>query len=265
MQRDRSRGVKRLPRTILAVAIAIAAPCALAAMPAAAQQAAADGAKRAARELADKGYEHYESGEYAQAVVYFRQAETKFHAPSVLLMQANAHEKLGQLVEAAPLYERIAGEPLAEDAPQEFRDAQVEAKATLERVKVRIATLKIVLKGMTADRVTVTIDDVEVPADKVLQPIPQNPGTHRVQATIGGDESGRAVFQSVTLKEGMTKQIQLVFRPAAPGGAPPSAGGCASCEIAGARPGGGAGMGVMGSLAVGLLLASRRRRRGRVG
>jgi tetratricopeptide (TPR) repeat protein len=259
--------VKTLPRTLtrtLAAALLSVAPCALVAgplceRPAAAQPAPNDAAKRAARELADKGYEHYEAGEYAQAVVFFRQAESKFHAPSILLMQANAHEKQGQLVEALPLYERVASEPLAGDAPQEFRDAQAEAKATLERVKLRIATLKIVLKGMTPDRVTVTIDDVEIPPDKVLQPIPANPGTRRIQATIGGDESGRAVFQSVTLKEGMTKQIQLVFRPGTPAGPPPSSAGCASCEVTGPRPGQGAAAGVVGSLVVALLLALRRR------
>ena len=255
-----------LARTITSLLLA-AAPFALLASPAcerhaAAQTASTDAAKRAARELADKGYEHYEAGEYALAVVFFRQAESKFHAPSILLMQASAHEKQGQLVEALPLYERVASEPLADDAPQEFRDAQAEAKATLERVRVRIATLKIVLKGMTPDKVTVTIDDVEIPPEKVLQPIPANPGTRRIQATIGGDESGRAVFQSVTLKEGMTKQIQLVFRPATPAGPPPSSAGCASCEVGGARPGS-AAAGVMGSLAVAALLAIRRRRKGR--
>lgn len=258
--------MKRLPRTILAVLLAVA-PCALATSvvrerPAAAQPASAETAKRLARELADKGYEHYEAGEYAQAVVYFRQAEAKFHAPSILLMQANSHEKLGQLVEALPLYEAIVAEPLAEDAPQEFRDAQAEAKATVERVRVRIATLKIVLKGMTADRVRVTIDGVEIPQEKVLEPIPQNPGTHKVEATIGGDESGRAVFQSVTLKEGMTKQIQLVFRPGAPVGPPPSSGGCASCEVGGARGAEGLPAGVVGSLAVALLSFRRRKKTG---
>lgn len=254
----------RLMRTAIAVVLALSATSTFIASPAAAQPPPVEDWKRAARELADKGYEHYEAGDYANAVKYFRDAESRFHAPSLLLMQANAHVKLGQLVEAEPLYQKIVEEPLPADAPQEFRDAQIEAAATLERVSLRIATLKITLKGMTADQVKITIDDVEIPSEKVLQPLRVNPGTRKIVATIGGDDGGRAVFQSVTLKDGVTKQIQLVFRPGGPVGTAPSSGGCASCEVASGRSPGGtrsAQTGILAMLATGTLLRWRRRSR----
>jgi hypothetical protein len=256
--------VKRLSSTLSAVILALAASSAGVPPPAFAQPAPAD-ARQAARELADKGYEHYEAGEYAKAIKFFRDAEARFHAPTLLLMQGNAQVKNGGLVEARAVYQRVVDEQLASDAPKEFVDAQVEAKAAIESLKLRIATLKIVLKGMTADKVHITIDDVEVPTASVLQPLPQNPGTHKIVGVIGGEEGGRAVYQSVTLKEGSTKQIQLVFRPGGPAtSGPPPSRGCASCEIEGLRAGAGAPAGLLSTAFVGVLMALRRRGRRRL-
>ncbi len=117
---------------------------------------------------------------------------------------------------------------------------------------------------MTADQVKITIDDVEIPPEKVLQPLRVNPGTRKIVATIGGDDGGRAVFQSVTLKDGVTKQIQLVFRPGGPIGTAPSSGGCASCEVASGRGAGGmagAQTGLLAMLGISALLRWRRRAR----
>lgn len=193
-------------------------------------------AKKEARELANRGYEHFQAGEYKKAVGLFEQAEAKFHAPTIMYMWGQAHELSGGLVEAQALYKRIVEETLPSDAPQEFRDAQTKARSSLDGLTGRTSLLKIVLKGMTADKVKVTIDDKEIATAALAGPIPQNPGTHKIVASIGGDDGGRAVFQSVTLKEGTTKQIQLVFRPGGPSGGAVAAGsgGCASCEI-GAR------------------------------
>ncbi len=52
----------RLTRTAIAVILALSATSALLVSPAAAQPPPVEDWKRAARELADKGYEHYEAG-----------------------------------------------------------------------------------------------------------------------------------------------------------------------------------------------------------
>ncbi len=202
-----------------------------------AQPAVSEDEKRAAKELANKGYEQYEAGEYDKAVKLFVEAAKHFPAPTILLVTARSEEKLERFVEAQGHYRRIASMELAPDAPKEFADAKAAAEEALPKLSGRIAFVKIVLKGMTADRVQITIDDAEVPQAKILEPIPQNPGTHKIVATIGGDDGGRSVFQSVTLKEGVTKQIQLVFRPggAITSGELPPGGGCASCEIGNLR------------------------------
>ena len=245
----------------LAFEVACPSPSALA------QPAAADDAKREARELANKGYEYYEAGDYAKAIQFFRDAEAKFHAPTLLVIQARAQEKNGGLVEARTLYQKVADEQLPADAPKEFVDAQAGAREALAGLEGRIAFVKIVLKGMTADRVQITVDGVEVPAARLLQPIPANPGTRKIAATIGGDDGGRTVFQTVSLKEGVTKQIQLVFRPGGSvtaGELPPTGGGCASCEIGSLRGAEGAPPALFGAAAAVLLAAARRRRKARV-
>jgi tetratricopeptide (TPR) repeat protein len=248
--------VKRSLTALFAVVLALSASVAWA------QPAQSDEErKQAARELANKAYEHYEAGEYGRAILYFRDAEAKFHAPTLLLVQAHAHVKLGQLVEARALYQRIVDEKLAEDAPKEFVDAQAAARKQADLMTARIATLKIVFKGMTADKVTVTIDDVEIPTAQILEPIPQNPGNHKIVATLGGEEGGRQVYQAVTLKEGTTKTVQLVFRKGGPVETPPAAGGCASCEIGARREGGGELYAASSTVAVAFLAALRRRRR----
>jgi hypothetical protein len=257
--------VKRLTRTLGAAVFALWAFGAEA-RDAAAQAAPAaqsdEWKKEAARELATKGYTHFEAGEYGKALQYFKDAEARFHAPTLLALQAKTHLKLGQYVEARDAYQRIVDEQLAPDAPKEFHDAQAEAKQQVDLAAARIATLKIALKGMVPEKIRLTIDDVEIPTEKILTPLPQNPGTHKIVATLGGDEGGRAVYQSVTLKEGTTKQIQLVFRPGDPAAPPPSSGGCASCEVHAPRGDAGAPAGVGLAVAAGLLATLRRRRRG---
>lgn len=248
---------RTLLRSIAVAAIALLAPVAIA------QPAASDDDKRAAKELANKGYELYEAGKYAEALPFFRKAEAKFPAPTILLVEARAQEQIGGFVEAQGLYQRIVDMTLAEDAPKEFVDAQATAKDALPAVSGKIAFVKIVLKGMTADKVRVTIDDVEIPADRMSKPVPANPGARKIVATIGGEETGRSVFQQVTLKEGVTKQIQLVFRPGGTltsGELPPSGGGCASCEIGGRDRAAGEREALFAGLAAAALLGARRRR-----
>lgn len=261
--------MRAIPRALLA--LLLVSPAVLAAWPGAARAQAPsasaatppvdEAAKAAARELANKGYEHYAAGEYAKAIPYFRDAEARYHAPTLLLIQAKAHVKLGDYVSARPLYEQIIGEKLADDAPAEFKNAQAQAQIGLDEAIPQIATLKIVIRGIRPERVRVTIDDVEIPKDKVLAALPQNAGPHKIVGTLGSEDGGRAVFQSVVLKGGTTKQVQLVFRPGEPAGAtPPSSGGCASCAVAAPRPAGETGVALLSAAAAALAAVLRRRR-----
>lgn len=251
-------------RCLFVFSLAAALPVALSPREARAQAAVDEEAKKRARELANTGYEHFEAGEYDKAIALFKEADAKFHAPTILLLLARAHEKKEDFVSARAVYRKIAGEPLAADAPKEFVEAQKVAKDAADGLDGKIAFVKIVIKGTTKQNIQISIDGVEVASAHVLDPIPANPGTRKIAATIGGDDGGRTVFQTVTLKEGTTKQIQLVFRPGgavSAGELPPSGGGCASCEIGGSKTSINGAPALLGAALVVAAAGLRRRRR----
>lgn len=180
--------------------------------PALAQTDATEQAKSEARALADKAYEHFEAGEYQKAIQLFHEADTKFHAPTLVLMQGHAQRKSGNLIEARALYQRVANETLPPDATKEFRDAVAEANAAVSELTGKTGYLKIVLTGGAADKVQISIDGLPVPPSKLGQPMEMNPGKRRIEAIIDGEEGGRSVFKTVVIKPGRTKQIQLAFK-----------------------------------------------------
>src|SRR6185503_6053716 len=73
-----------------------------------------------ARALAEQAGDALDARKFSQAIDLVTQAETLYHAPTHLLIAAEAHEGLGALVEAAEIYERIVAEPLPAGAPPAF-------------------------------------------------------------------------------------------------------------------------------------------------
>jgi hypothetical protein len=190
-----------------------AAPAATAA-PDATEEAknAAEEAKNAARQLADQGYEHFERGEYQKAIQLFHRADELFHAPTLVLMQGHAQAKSGNIIEARALYQRVTAEALPVGASKEFREAQQEAKSSLEKLEGKTGFLKIVLQGGAPERVQIEVDGIPVPPSRIGQLIEQNPGKRRIVALIDAEEGGRSVFQTVTIKPKRTKQVTIAFR-----------------------------------------------------
>src|SRR5690348_13610735 len=88
-----------------------------------AQTAKPQPAKLEARKLADEGQTLFEAGDYRGAIARLREADAKFPAPTIKLALAEAQEKLGQLLEARAVYQRIATADLDKGAPAEFLDA----------------------------------------------------------------------------------------------------------------------------------------------
>jgi hypothetical protein len=208
---------RKLAITLVGAALFTFAP---ASTPALAQDAAeaapspqsTEEAKAAARELANRGYELYQAGNYKEAIQYFRDAEARFHAPTLLIMQAKAHENINNLIEARGLYMQIARESLPDNASKEFKQAHKEATDAVERIKGRIPKLKIVLTGGKPEHVQVTIDGIPVPNSILERPLEVNPGVRKVVATIETKDGGRSVYQTANLREGRIKQIKIVLR-----------------------------------------------------
>ncbi|HEX9621815.1 MAG TPA: tetratricopeptide repeat protein, partial [Polyangiaceae bacterium] len=85
-----------------------------------------------ARAAATEGAKAFQEGRWQDAVDLFTRAESLVHAPPHLLFLARAQVKLGRLVAARELYNKILREPLAGDAPPAFLTAREAAEAEIE-------------------------------------------------------------------------------------------------------------------------------------
>ncbi|WP_437726446.1 tetratricopeptide repeat protein [Sorangium sp. So ce861] len=171
-------------------------------------------AKLAARALANKGVELFDAGRYEDALTAFRGAEALVHAPPLVVMAARSCERLGRLIEARSLYQRVLDEPLAATAPRAFQEAQAEAKTELAALAPRIPTLEVALAGTAQGAVQLTLDGEHIaPAT----PVQRDPGEH----TLVGVEPGRPpVTTKVRLDERMKRYIILDLTPPSPEATP---------------------------------------------
>jgi hypothetical protein len=198
-------------------ASSLALACLLSAVPAAAQT---EEEVAGARSAATQGVKAYEAGDYAQALDLFQRAESLVHAPPHVLFMARAHEKLGHLVTARELYNKIMRENLPPSAPQAFRDAQTAAEEEIKNVEPRLARLTVSVEAPAGVVPMVTMDGKEVPAALLGVPRPVDPGEHVVEAKAEGYLPAQ---QKTALSEGGTGTLALKLEvdPAAVVAPPP--------------------------------------------
>lgn len=158
--------------------------------------------KRLARELALEGFDLMQSGDYKGSIQLFIKAEKNYHAPTIVLLMAEAHQKLGKLVEARTLYARVASEELPRSAPLEFYEAQREAKRQMDALDKMLPTLQVLVPGAEPHRVMVTVDGARL--SPFSQPHQQNPGRHVVAVSYDG---GRPVTQEIALQERAVERV----------------------------------------------------------
>jgi hypothetical protein len=198
--------MKRAPRRIALLILCATAITSFPALTASAQPAT-EAQKAEAKQLANEGARHFKEGNFTKAYELFVQADARVHAPTFLIMAARSQERMGALIEARALYEKVAREELGPRASEKFKAAQEEAKRALEAIGPRIPTVQIDLKRAPSN-VRVRIDGVEVPRERLSQPVEVNPGTRLIVAAGDGSDN-RSV--SVTLKEGSREKVELVF------------------------------------------------------
>lgn len=193
--------------------LALAAAPALAQAPA--PRPAAESAKDEARSLADEGEKLFQAGDYKTAVLRLRQADSKFPAPTIKLLLAEVHEKLGQLVEAQALYRRVAGEKLSTATSAEFREAQATAAAAVARLDKAIPRLELVVVGDPVNVAMLVLDGEALSAEALSEPVRVNPGIHSLQIQIVG---AALETRSVSVREGEMRRV--VINTTAPAAAP---------------------------------------------
>lgn len=170
-----------------------------------------------ARALAKQGFQAYQAEDWQKAYDLFKRAESLYHAPPHLLYMARASEKLGNLVEARELYNRILREELSSNAPDVFVEAKQNAAKEIETVEPRLARVTVQLEGPNADQVQVFANGKPVPPALIGAPRPVDPGQY--EFTVQSDVA-KAEPVTVEVGEGgsesVTIQLVEVERPPEP-------------------------------------------------
>ena len=183
--------------------------------------------RTSARDLAVRGAQAFDAGQYAEASDLFRRAHELVGAPSIALMQARSLAKIGRLLEAIDLYERTARFKLADDAPEAYVTAVHAAASEVQEVWDRVPRVKLKVVGASSAEVPhVTIDDKLTPDVLIGVARPADPGLHTVAVWVSGHK--RAV-RELNLNEGQSYEVDLDIHPVQPAAkaepaAPPSRG-----------------------------------------
>lgn len=195
------------PLRILTSAALLAALSALSPIAAAAPRSHAD--TDAARVMAEEGYKLYGQDAWARAFEKFRDADALFHAPPLVLYMARCQRKIGRLVAARDLYEKIIAEAIADDAPRAFHEAKADATRELQALRGLIPSIRIVITGLPGEVVRATIDGA--PAPVARERVELDPGEHTIEAL--SERAKRAERRVVTLKEGSAETIEIALDP----------------------------------------------------
>lgn len=142
-------------------------------------------ARASARGLAEEGADLYDAGQYTAALDRATRAEELYHAPSNVLLIAQAQEALGQLAAAAETYEKLVAEPLPPSAPHAFLKAQEDGKQRLSALLARVPSILVTVNGgPVTEGVAVSVDGRPVTSHAVAERF--DPGPHKVEVSAPG-------------------------------------------------------------------------------
>jgi hypothetical protein len=183
----------------LAFVLAVAAP---------AHAQVNDAQRAAARDLFKAGDQAQRAGQFAEALDKFQRAQQVYPAPTNLLRIAECDAALGRLVESAEAYRDVQRTPLPAGSPPAFQAAVDQAKAELSQVEPRVPRLTVQVLPNGVQSPQMQIDGQSVPSALIGEPMPLDPGTHKLAVIASGYASTE---QSVDLKERETKAVSLTL------------------------------------------------------
>jgi hypothetical protein len=195
-----TRTAKRAGMIAAALSIALAGPAG--AQPAR-DPAAADEAFRAA--VAAKL-----AGDVETACAKFEASMLLDPSPSTLLNIAECLEQKGKLARAWSETQRARVLNAETPGEQRRKELDLYATTTAERLRAKLAWIRVTLRGAPADLV-VQRDGVTLPAAVLDQPIPADPGGSTVTAAAPGHAPFRIELR---LAEGKTTEVTIALRPA---------------------------------------------------
>lgn len=173
-----------------------------------------------ARAAADRGYDAFKAGDWADALDLFERAESLVHSPVQALYIARCHARLGHLIEAQEAYLRVVREGMSPGASAAMRAARKEAEEELIPLEPQIPLVTLIVEGQASgDALEVQQDGRAVPAALLGVSRPLNPGEHTWQASSGSRQSA---VETRVIEAGSQTTITLRL-PDAPAGAQTSA------------------------------------------
>src|SRR5689334_22048125 len=113
-----------------------------------------------ARDLAIKGYEALQAGDYALSADRFKRADALVHAPTLLVDLGRSYVGLGRLVDAHEAFQQVLREGAPADAPASWHRALEAAQKEDAALEPRLAWVTINVEG--ADKPHVKLDDEEL-------------------------------------------------------------------------------------------------------
>lgn len=161
-----------------------------------------------ARSVAVTGREAFNAGDYETALALFRRAYTLYPAPTVVLYEARALDKMGLLLEAVEAYERTAHMPVDQSSPAQFAEALAAAEEEGRKLRASIPSLTIKTTGVRGDdpNLKVSVNERPLGAEKVGLPQALNPGRYRVSASVSVERADQA---DVVLSRGQHATVVL--------------------------------------------------------
>ncbi len=166
--------------------------------------------KQQARANANAGLKAFKAEDWSLALERFGMAEEIIHAPPHLLFMARANAKLGEMLAARELYQRVIDEDLPQKgrAPKAFAKAKADAETELEALEPRIPRLTIEVSGPPPEAVSLTLNGESIEANSGAMDL--NPGDYGIVARADGHHEAR---QSLTLGAGQQETVTLTLEP----------------------------------------------------
>ncbi|MDB5214597.1 MAG: hypothetical protein JWO86_2524 [Myxococcaceae bacterium] len=198
-----SMGSRARSRLVAATAIALTVLATRAGDAMAAPSAAE---RETARRLMDEGKERSRVGDKERAIEAYQKAHDIMKVPTTGIALAKAQLAVGHLVEARDVALEVARMPRENGEPTIFEKSRREAKELEASIKPRIPTVRIIVKGGPATRVS--FDGGAVASLLLGEPVAMNPGKHSI---IARNADGAERRTEVELAERDAKEVELTL------------------------------------------------------
>jgi hypothetical protein len=150
-----------------------------------------------------------DAGDLRGALRAFQAADALMHVPTTAFEVAKTESLLGMLIEAREDALQIARSQPKPGETAPFGDARAAAQKLADEIEPRIPSIRLVVKNV--EGMTVSVDDVALPAVTIGLPRRLDPGTHIIIARLGLTE--RRVSVEVLEREAKEVPIDMNDTP----------------------------------------------------